>query len=274
MKSWFAVASSADGQVLAGAAYNDGIYISTNAGATWNASDAPADGWQALAIAATGVKMYAAAQDGIHVSTNSGATWNLAATSPLFCVPIVCSADGSQIFTGTESITGGGIYISTNSGATWDLTSAPVNNYQSLSISTYGDILLAGVFSGDNTLGPIYLSTDAGSTWNEQTAPTNSWGCVFCSADGSLLTAGEFGGSIYSASNPLTHPKLTIKATAQNSIVSWPLFPAGFQLQVTSTLNPPVNWTNTVSSIVQLGTNYYTTNGLASPGAYFRLARP
>ena len=278
---WLAVASSADGQILVSAAYSDGIYVSTNFGTDWIQSDAPNNAWQSLAISADGLKMYAAAPDGIYVSTNTGSLWSLSSNSPPLCFSLVCSADGSKVFTGLE---GGnntnnylGIFASTNGGATWVQTSAPIDilqNYQCLAMSTYGDVLLAGAYSGNNTAGQIYLSTDAGATWIPQNAPPNSWGCVFCSADGTLLTAGEFGGTIYSASNPVNNPNLSIKVDAQNSLVSWPVFPAGFQLQMASTLNPPVDWTNTVSDIIESGTNYYTTNSLTSSSAFFRLARP
>ena len=278
--SWQAVASSADGQILAGAAYNDSIYISTNGGLAWTTNNAPNNNWHGLAMSADGLEMYAAAPDGIYVSTNTGSLWNLSSNSPPLCFSLVCSADGRRVFTGLE---GGDtnynlvIFASTNGGATWMQTSAPIDitqNYQCLAMSTYGDVLLAGAYSDNNTAGLIYLSTDAGATWIPQTAPTNSWGCVFCSADGTLLTAGEFGGTIYSASNPVINPNLSIKVDAQNSLVSWPVFPAGFQLQMASTLNPPVDWTNTVSDIIESGTNYYTTNSLTSSSAFFRLARP
>ncbi len=278
LKNWQAVGSSADGRILVGATYNNYIYVSTNFGVNWFQS-ATINDWKTLAVSTNGMKMYAATLDGIYLSTNSGSSWNFSTTSPALSYSVVCSADGNQIFTGIvggSGTTDVGIYSSTNGGTTWSQTSAPIDifqNYFFLSMSTYGDILLAGAYSSENH-GLVYLSTDGGSTWIPQTAPTNSWGCVFCSADGTLLTAGEFSGAIYSASNPLVKPKLKITTAANKSIVSWPLFPAGFQLQSASSLTSSVNWTNAVSSAVTLGTNYYSTNSLASPSAFFRLARP
>ena len=135
--------------------------------------------------------------------------------------------------------------------------------------------VLAGAYSSDN-IGQVYLSIDGGSTWKPQNAPTNSWGCVYCSADGSILNAGEFNGSIYSAVNsqPTPRPILTIQLVANQILLSWPVAPAGFQLQTTSVLNPPINWTNVSSGITQSGTNYYFTNNLTAPSAYFQLIKP
>ena len=276
---WQAVASSADGRILAGAAYGDGIYVSTNFGTDWkiNITD---HGWNNLAMSADGQKMYATSGEGVYVSTNTGSSWNLASNSPPLCFSVVCSADGSQVFAGIVGAAYDsdylGIYNSTNYGATWSQTSAPISdvqNYQCLSLSTYGDVLLAGAFSSENH-GLVYLSNDGGATWIPQTAPTNSWGCVFCSADGTMLSAGEYGGAIYNAANPVKAPALAISAKANQTVLSWPLFPAGFQLQTTSTLNPGATWTNSASAEIISGTNNFSTNNLGSPVGFFRLARP
>ena len=143
-------------------------------------------------------------------------------------------------------------------------------------MSTYGDVLLAGVDSGDNTTGQIYFSTDGGSNWTPQSAPSSSWGCVFCSADGTLLTAGEneYGTDLYSAANPLKPPTLTMIKTANQSILSWPEFPAGFEPQVNANLNAAGSWMYSTNVIILSGTNYFMTNSLAASTAFFRLVRP
>jgi hypothetical protein len=280
-KYWLAVGSSSDGQILAGETYGDGIFVSTNSGMNWIQSDAPTNDWKGLTVSADGKKMYATTLSGIYVSTNAGLNWSLSANSPPFAYSVVCSADGNQVFTGLEGGTNAinlGIYASSNGGATWSQTTAPISdiqNYQCLSMSTHGDILLAGAFSSENH-GRVYLSTDGGSTWTVQNAPTSSWGCVFCSGDGSFLNAGEFGGAIYSAiylPPPAAMPILTIKPIANQILLSWPVAPAGFQLQTTSLLNP-ASWMNITNGITTSGINYYFTNSLTAPSAFFRLEKP
>jgi hypothetical protein len=278
VKNWSAVSSSSSGQILVGAAFSDGIYVSTNYGANWSQSDANNNNWNTLAISSDGRQMYATTAEGVYFSTNTGANWNLSAASPPNSYSIVCSADGKEVFTGIVGGSGTidvGIYVSTNSGATWSQTSVPIDifqNYFFLSMSTYGDVLLTGAYSSENR-GLIYLSNNGGATWIPQTAPTNSWGCVFCSADGTRLTAGEYNGSMYSASNPVSPPKLALASLSNHSVLSWPIFPAGFQLQTASSLTSGA-WTNTPSIVAMSGTNYFTTNGISAPNAFFRLARP
>ncbi len=59
-----------------------------------------------------------------------------------------------------------------------------------------------------------------------------------------------------------------------NIVLTWPVYPAGFALESTPNLNPPVTWTvvNTTPAIVN---NQNSVTISASPGdQFFRLARP
>ena len=89
-KTWWSVASSADGTKLVAAAYGSGIYTSTNSGLTWISNNAPARNWYSVASSADGKKLVAV----INVLSTSGA---------------------------------GGIYSSTNGGDSWWLTTAPAS---------------------------------------------------------------------------------------------------------------------------------------------------
>jgi hypothetical protein len=139
-------------------------------------------------------------------------------------------------------------------------------------MSTYGDVLLAGVSGGD-----LYLSTNGGSVWNDQnSAPSGAnatWDCVFCSADGGQLTAGLDNDSIYHAVNPLPAPSLMLNNISNQGVISWPVFPAGFTLQTSGTLVPAA-WTDVSIGIGQSGTDYFYTNSFTGFGAFFRLAKP
>jgi photosystem II stability/assembly factor-like uncharacterized protein len=270
--SWQTVVSSTNGQVLVGAAYNGGIYVSTNSGTDWNlAANAPTNNsWNSLATSADGSKIYATYNGGIYVSTNTGATWNLADTTNAFWYPIACSQDGGIVFAG---INGGGLYASTNSGATWSLNYDVSLNWQCLTMSTNGSTLLAGAVSDS-----LYLSTNSGASWNPQNTspilPTSPyWDCVFCSANGGWLVAGAYGDYIYFAAPPPV-PMLNIQTVANRAVISWPVSATGFQLQTIGALQPAATWTNILAGITQIGTNYFYTNSLTLPGAFFRLAKP
>jgi hypothetical protein len=128
--NWIAVASSADGNKLVAAVSTDWltwwtsqsavpgqIYVSTNAGATWNPTSAPLTNWLSVCCSADGNTVAAEAGSAIYISRDSGASWK--ATSPIEFPgnpSIACSADGTKIFAA------GGVPLvltSTNSGETW-----------------------------------------------------------------------------------------------------------------------------------------------------------
>ncbi|HEV2318476.1 MAG TPA: hypothetical protein VGV18_01915, partial [Verrucomicrobiae bacterium] len=110
--SWTCVASSADGNKLAGTA--GGIYLSTNSGAAWITSSAPAAAWSSIASSADGARLIAA-NGSIYISTNSGGTWT--ASKPPGNL-VASSADGSKLMAVQAT---GLISVSTNSGYTWFL---------------------------------------------------------------------------------------------------------------------------------------------------------
>jgi len=202
---------------MAAAGYNQGtnrIYVSTNSGATWFASGAPAmltigasvQYWISIASSADGTKLVAAVADGgIYTSTNSGATWSSNnVPNPNNWNAVASSADGSRLaaVAGPNSPPGS-IYISTNFGNTWTVTGAPTASWYSVASSADGSKLLAGTFGG-----PAYLSTNSGNTWIQQTnLPAARWEIMATSADGNLLLAvasqvgSGLGGRIYISTN-------------------------------------------------------------------------
>jgi photosystem II stability/assembly factor-like uncharacterized protein len=80
--NWSSIASSADGSKLIATvrgAFSDNvpIYITTNAGVTWQQSTAPLtnDYWSSVASSADGGKLAASSSTGVYTSTNFGADW-------------------------------------------------------------------------------------------------------------------------------------------------------------------------------------------------------
>ena len=126
---WNGVASSADGTRLVAVCYPlffalDGIYVSTNAGATWNMTSAPSDPninlWTAVASSADGVKLVAVMGGGdgaIYTSANSGLTWHKTSAPIDDYDCVASSADGTKLVAACNY--GNGIYISSDSGANW-----------------------------------------------------------------------------------------------------------------------------------------------------------
>jgi photosystem II stability/assembly factor-like uncharacterized protein len=80
--NWSSIASSADGSKLIATVrglFSDNvpIYISTNAGGTWQPSTASFtnDDWLSVATSADGGRLVASSSTGVYTSTNFGADW-------------------------------------------------------------------------------------------------------------------------------------------------------------------------------------------------------
>lgn len=67
---------------------------------------------------------------------------------------------------------------------------------------------------------------------------------------------------------------LTIQKSDTNIVVSWPLAPTGFQLQSTTTLNPPVSWTTVPNATVFTNNQNQVTLPPIETAQFFRLVRP
>jgi hypothetical protein len=189
---WTSIASSADGTKLAataGQGTGQGLYLSTNSGANWAPSLAPAGGWYSVVSSADGNKLMAANDSGaIYISTNSGGTWKQA--GGISGNLIVSSADGTKLMVAAGIESGGFIYISTNSGAGWFLSTNTARYWSSLTCSADGS-KMAAQFHGDDAK-PM-VSTNNGVTWVPAAPMINQGGCLACTADGSKLALDSFG---------------------------------------------------------------------------------
>jgi len=68
---WIGVACSSDGTKLVAVAYDNGIYTSTNSGATWVSNSVPNEQWFSVASSADGTKLVAVGNGGIFTSQST-----------------------------------------------------------------------------------------------------------------------------------------------------------------------------------------------------------
>ena len=156
-----------NGDIWLAGGFPDGIYRSTDDGATWGPLVSGPSGQgivNGISIAPNGdLWLAGSSPDGIYRSTDDGATWG----------PLVSGPSGQGIVTGISIAPNGdlwlaggspdGIYRSTDDGATWGSLISPPSGQSAvngISIAPNGDLWLAGG-SPDG----IYRSTDDGATW-------------------------------------------------------------------------------------------------------------
>jgi len=207
--AYYALAMSDDGSRLYLPRRSEGIYISTNLGATWSA---PYDGeagdtgdWYSIACSSDGQKVVGVRNGGcVSVSGNGGTNWtSIAATSDavptamnaLWWVDVDCSASGQYMAAAASSAK---MHVSDDSGATWK-TYYFAREWASVSVSGSGAEMAATV--GTTTSNYVHTSPDYGVTWstNTNSSGARAWSDVAYAPDGSLIVAGLYGGSLYAS---------------------------------------------------------------------------
>lgn len=149
---WDGIAVSADGTKLAatvGSAPGEGIYVSTNSGASWSQTVSSND-WGSIASSADGTRLAVVnLDDSIYTSTNAGVTWNPASSPQNRWSSLASSADGSVLLAAATGIPGTfPLYSSTNYGATWVTNNVPQEKWTALACSADGHTLVAAAASG------------------------------------------------------------------------------------------------------------------------------
>jgi len=147
----------------------DGVYLSTNSGASWAARNAGIENIaiNALSIDANGHLFAASAGDGIFYSTDEGLSWD-PRNSGLGSLNIssVKITPNGDIYAGSRDQ---GIYRSTDQGLSW----MPANgDLPDLRIRTIAISANSELYSGTETAG-IFKSTDAGNTWEAKSRDIN-----------------------------------------------------------------------------------------------------
>lgn len=197
--NWVSLASSADGNLLAGLVQGgEAVYLSTNAGANWTLSS-PANGGvvgSPIACSADGKILYFAGTTQIYCSTNSGGNWNPTLSPSANWAAVACSADGTRL-AGASALRRGspsGIITSPDGGNSWNSTTPPLDAFLALASSADGARLVV-TSQGSGSGGSIFISTNSGSNWAPTTAPLSNWVAVASSADGRTLLAAGGGSS-------------------------------------------------------------------------------
>ncbi len=174
-----AVACDASGRVYAGT--EEGLYASTDDGATWFAANAGYEDIPALGILIDGEDNVIAVlahsefffEFWVVRSTDGGLSWqeilsDQDATFPTTAEAYAIDVDDRLFIAGMSIATEGVIFISDDDGTTWDEVTFPAGlGTTSLAVDSNG-VVYAPLGNND-----LYTSTDHGATWTE--IPNGGW---------------------------------------------------------------------------------------------------
>lgn len=188
--------------LFAGTKY-DGVFISSDNGATWNvviAGNGLADTTNVLSLAVVPGIVYAGTwADGVFRSNDNGSTWtkvNKGLTDPTIeCLG--ASPDGAVVYAGTPS----GVFSSTDNGATWTLHTVPgmfgfINGIAAIG----GGATALTLFAASYDAG-VFISADSGATWTAVASGLASVYVNTVAAKGTMVLAGADYDGIFVSSN-------------------------------------------------------------------------
>ncbi len=185
------------GQVYKGDIYRstDRGVTWSDKGITWAESDSNSE--DVNCFCELNGNIFAGTDDGVFVSTDHGTTWNpdnvgIPKPTSYYHAPVSgLAAAGNSIFASTWGL---GIFRSTNGGLSW--TQVNTTNYQFQGLTTIGSDIFAAAFNdaGKPSTGGVFASSDNGETWVHVDADLPDHGVgVICSSGHYLFVGAETG---------------------------------------------------------------------------------
>ena len=270
---WVCSTSGADpGGLIPG-----GIYVSMDAGASWQLTSAPVTNWTSIALSRDGTRLVAVFnKNQVYVSSDSGLTWtNRIATSPTNSLAfIACSSDGNKFV----AIGNGIVCVSTNTGETWDNTGTTPDHLVG-PMTASEDVNTLALISEDGN-GEIFSSTNSGATWDQRVPkiagePYSSGlipADIALSSNGSRLLAALYPGYIFSS--PLPPAVLSFYQDMNHLVLSWPSNQIDFVLESAPSLSQSAVWTAVTNGIFGGDFQYFVTNAMGTASTFYRLHKP
>jgi uncharacterized protein (TIGR03437 family) len=166
----------------------DGVFRSTNNGASWIPASTGLDNATVRALILFNSQIYAGTANGVYRSSDNGVTWTLASLGLTNGSVRAFGTIGNTLFAGTD----GGVFGFT--GSTW--TPGGLGNLSVRALAVIGELLYAGTANSG-----VFQSTNLGGSWtalNPSTQPQQVLAlAVRQTPNGSILYAGTQGFGVY-----------------------------------------------------------------------------
>jgi photosystem II stability/assembly factor-like uncharacterized protein len=189
-------------RILAGT--GNGVYLSLDSGASWQAVGLQQKWVWSFAISGTNV-FAGTSGYGVFLSIDNGITWQAVNSGLTHSVVFSLAVSGSNVFAGTRNTDASGtspdsgVYVSTDNGTTWKGASSGLTNHTVRALAVIDTNLFAGT-DGDG----VFRSTDAGVSWQAVNSGLTSpgyKGIQTLAVSGSKIFAGTRWGLFMSSNN-------------------------------------------------------------------------
>lgn len=183
---YFFASSATDGTTIFAGTVRNGMFVSTNDGGNWIASNT---GFRDPAIWVWGLKvrgsyLFATTSDGFYRSSNGGANWNSMDNGLVGTIIQALAVKNSSIFSAPQFTGNIATFRTTDQGNSWIATDAGLG-YPSVSAYAVAD---SEIFAGSQ-LG-VFRSTNDGTTWLKITTATTNCLAIWNSR---LFAGGDYG---------------------------------------------------------------------------------
>eukprot|EP01033_Poteriospumella_lacustris_P006837 gene6837-4925_t len=203
LKSWLTIAMDWTGNYITACAANDHIYVSSDAGITYEQKPDTSAYWVDIVMSVNGQYQLAGASGVCGLSKNYGDTWTVSAAclrgdTTISVVQVAMDSIGQYMgVAGSFSTsTGNGVLISNDYGTTWSAVQAvSASAFSGIAISATGQhqFFSAGSFT--------MHSTNYGISWTFQSPGVGSFGKLTINGDGSVLASPVDSSYIYVSRN-------------------------------------------------------------------------
>src|SRR5947208_2499102 len=95
--------------IFAGTAYNDGVFLSTNNGASWAPVNSGLSNTNVTSLVIVGNNIFAGTQGGVFMSANNGSSWSSVSSGISTLWILSLATNGTYIYAGTNA---GNTYLS------------------------------------------------------------------------------------------------------------------------------------------------------------------
>ncbi|HUI92737.1 MAG TPA: FlgD immunoglobulin-like domain containing protein [Chitinivibrionales bacterium] len=172
-----------------------GVFLSTNNGTNWTATNSGLTNVYVHALAVSGSNIFTGTEGGVFLSTNNGTSWTavnsgLTTTGGAIAEFVNSLAvRDSTIFAGTND---DGVFLSTNNGTSWTTVDSGLTNTIVMSLALCGSNIFAGTDGGG-----VFLSTNNGTSWTAVNSGLTNLRILSLGVDSNNIFAGTRGSGVW-----------------------------------------------------------------------------